>query len=86
MPGDKSNVEKGSLIEEQHKSMKTFILTLTLGGSMTSFWPDCCPKNFRVKENKISKQNLFSGLHKEKQIIRVNLPFDIVTLYNWRLH
>ena len=53
---------------------------------MTSILPDCCPKNFRVKEKKISKQNLFSGLHKEKQIIRVNLPFDIVTLYNWRRH
>ena len=35
----------GSLIEEQHKSVKTFILTLTLGGNMTSVWPDCCPKN-----------------------------------------
>ena len=40
-----SNVEKGSLLEEQLKSVKTFILTLTLGGNMTSFWPDCCPKN-----------------------------------------
>ena len=42
---DTSNVGKGSLIEDQHKSVKTFILTLTLGGNMTSFWPDCCPKN-----------------------------------------
>ena len=39
------NVEKGSLLEEQHKSVETFILTLTLGGNMTSFWPDCCPEN-----------------------------------------
>ena len=45
MPRDTSNVENGSLIEEQHKSVKTFILTFTLEGNMTSFWPDCCPKN-----------------------------------------
>ena len=74
MPGDKSNVEKGSLIEEQHKSVKTFILKKKSELKKTKY------------QNKISKQNLFSGLHKEKQIIRVNLPFDIVTLYNWRRH
>ena len=45
MPEDTSNVEKGSLLGEQHKSVETFILTLTLGGNMTSFWPDCCPEN-----------------------------------------
>ena len=45
MPEDTSNVEKGSLLEEQHKSVETFILTLTLGGNMTSFWPDYCREN-----------------------------------------
>ena len=45
MSEDTSNVEKGSLLEEQHMSVETFILTLTLGGNMTSFWPDYCPEN-----------------------------------------
>ena len=62
MPEDTSNVEKGSFLEEQHKSVETFILTLTLGGNMTSFWPVCVRRTYnsvqsRVKENKISKQN-----------------------------
>ena len=62
MPGDTSNEEKGSLIEDQHKSVKTFILTLTLEGNMSSFGLIVVRRTYnsvqsRVKENKISKQN-----------------------------
>ena len=57
MPGDTSNEEKGSLIEDQHKSVKTFILTLTLGGNMSSFGLiDCNLELKKTKyQNKITK-------------------------------
>ena len=83
------DVEKGSLTEEQHKGVKdiNFNFNLERKYDIVLAWllsKDYYSVQSRVKEHKIFKQNLLSGLHKEKQIIQVNLPFVIVTPYIWK--